>query len=156
MIFVETIDTHAKDGWCPADQKTYQDVRDAFRWTDGNLATFVKRIDARSDNNTVLGIVGDHYFMGAPTFFDKAKERKIFNAFWGAVPEVPELKQNQRFCAVDMAPTLLQAAGGRWSHDQFGLGISLFSKEETLAQRLGVGELNRLMSQESGIYRKFY
>lgn len=156
VIFVETIDTHAKDGWCPTDQKTYQDVRDAFRWTDGNLANFVRRVDARADNNTVLGIVGDHYFMGSPAFLDKTKERKIFNAFWGAVPEVPELKQNQRFCAIDMAPTLLQAAGARWSHDQFGLGISLFAKEETMAQRLGVGELNRLMSQESGLYRKFY
>lgn len=156
VLVVETIDTHAKDGWCPESHKKTQDVRDAFSWEDGNLFDFAKRIDARPDNGTVLGIVGDHYFMGNPPFLIPQAERTIFNAFWGSVPEVPELKQRQLFVALDMAPTILQAAGARWSNNQFGLGISLFSSEEGYAQRLGLGRFNNRLAEESALYRRFY
>ena len=156
VLFVETIDTHAKDGWCPGNQKKTHDVRDAFAWTDGNLFDFARHVDARADNGTVLGIVGDHYFMGQPSYLKPQTERKIFNAFWGAVPEVPELKQRQLFVALDMAPTILQAAGARWPNDQFGLGISLFSTDEGYAQRMGLGEFNNRLAEESALYRRFY
>ncbi len=156
VLFVETIDTHARDGWCPEDQKKTHDVRDAFAWADENLSDFARHVNAKHDDRTVLGIVGDHYFMGHPAYFKPQAERRIFNAFWGAVPEVPELKQRQLFVALDMAPTILQAAGARWSNDQFGLGVSLFSNDEGFAQRLGLENFNSQLAEESALYRKFY
>ena len=155
-LFVETIDTHAPNGWCPPGRARYQDVRDAFAWSDENLASFVKRIAPEASGRTVLGMAGDHFFMGEPAYLKPRKDRRIFCAFWGAAPAVPPEKRRQRFTALDMAPTILQAAGARWGDDQFGLGISLFSREQTLAQRLGLEKLNDGLARESPFYQGFY
>lgn len=156
VLFVETIDTHAPEGYCPSDKKAFGDIRDAIAETDRLLNDFVSFVRNRMDDSTVLAVIGDHYFMGSPSFLKKDVERHIFNAFWGAVPKIPELKQRQLITAVDIAPTLLQASGARWKNGHYGLGTSLFSPEESLAQKYGAAKFNYHLDQESRYYYRFY
>ena len=86
----------------------------------------------------------------------RLKERRIFNLFHGDLPPVPEKKRDGYFSALDMAPTLLQAAGARWRNDQFGLGISLFSDRPTLLEQYGPEKLDEILSGWSPFYRTLY
>ncbi|MGN0901656.1 MAG: hypothetical protein ACI4M9_00095, partial [Succinivibrio sp.] len=102
-----------------------------------------------------LAIIGDHYFMGDPDMF-KGIERRIRNLFFGDLPEVPEEKQSQFISPVDMAPTILEAAGATWGSSQFGIGVSIFSKDKSLIEKVGQKEYNSKVSLPSALYLTFY
>ena len=153
VLFVETIDTHSPAGFCPADRKKYNDIRDAIIELDANLAHFSEKI---WDDDIIYIVSGDHFFMGNPEFLSQIKGRTIFNLFHGDLPPVSEKKRHESFSALDMAPTLLHAAGARWDSDQFGLGISLFSNQSTLLERYGPEEFNKILGSWSPLYSTFY
>ena len=46
-------------------------------------------------------------------------------------------KQREIVTALDVAYTILDLCGGKWTRMQFGLGISLFSEERSLIEKYG-------------------
>ena len=150
-ILVETIDTHGPLGWCPEDKRQYGDIRDAFLETDRQLAKFINRIHELKTKPMCLAVLGDHLFMGEREIFEKV-ERHIWNLFFEDCPKIPFSKSNQIVNAVDIAPTILEAAGARWNNRQFGLGYSFFSEEESLVNRLKVKGYNKLIRGYSKKY----
>lgn len=153
VLFIETIDTHSPDGFCPSERRKYSDIRDAIVELDRNLADFSNKI---WDEDVVYIVLGDHFFMGYPEFMSHLKERRIFNLFHGNLPPVSEKKRDEYVSALDMAPTILQSAGARWKNDQFGLGISLFSDQSTLLEQYGPQKFDEILNSWSPFYSTLY
>lgn len=153
VLFIETIDTHSPEGFCPPERRKYGDIRDAIRELDRNLAEFSQEI---WNDDLIYIVLGDHFFMGSPDFLSRLDERRLFNLFHGDVSEIPAQKKDGRVSALDMAPTLLQAAGARWQDDQFGLGVSLFSGRPSLLEQYGASKFNGILSGWSPFYSTLY
>ena len=158
VLFIETIDTHAPNGFCPQEKKQYNDIRDAYIELDDNLTDFIDFMKQNMDDNTVFMVIGDHCFMGEPSFFNKKdlNNRKIYNAFWGNLPKNRQVYQNKYVTAFDIAPTILQCAGASWSNYKFGLGTSIFSSEFNLSKNNEFEYLNNELMKKSKFYSKFY
>ncbi len=156
VLFVETVDTHSPDGYCPAELKKYHDIRDAILNSDRNLGEFSKLFTEQ--DGLVYVVLGDHLFMGNPDFLAPVEQRTIYNIFHGNLPEIPAVKQQGKVSALDIAPTLLWCAGARWGNnsEQFGLGINLFSETPSLLEQYGEAEFNKLLLQKSALYSRFY
>ena len=56
------------------------------------------------------------------------------------------------FTTLDMFPTTLSAMGVKFDGERLGLGTDLFSGRETLAEQLGLDELNEELSKHSNYY----
>ena len=56
---------------------------------------------------------------------------------------------------MDIAPTILQAAGAKWNNDRFGLGVSIFSEEESFSQKEGKENLDEKLLYYSKFYDSF-
>ena len=153
VLFIETVDTHGPDGFCPPERRQYNDFRDAVVELDRNLAEFSQKI---WNDDVVYIVLGDHFLMGNPDFLKPVENRKIFNLFHGNLPSIPADKRGQHVSALDMAPTLLHAAGARWTGDQFGLGISLFSERPSLLEEYGLERFNEFLGGWSPFYSTLY
>lgn len=157
VLFIETVDTHSPNGFYPEENKKFFDIRDAIIELDRNIDKFFKKIKQYDTNQEdIVIILGDHYFMGIPDFMKTVQQRYIYNMFYGPVPILPEQKKNAVISALDIAPTLLQCAGARWENGRFGLGVSFFSEEPSLVEQYGLEKLNDLLSNTSKKYESFY
>ena len=119
VLFLQTIDTHFP-GYCPKNKEKYGDIRDSWVQADRLLYDFMKKMERflETDNVNIL-IFGDHLPMGE---FSAVNARgTLFNLFAGrAMPEIPKSKLTQPVNPMDIAPTILQAAGAKWNNDQIG------------------------------------
>jgi phosphoglycerol transferase len=156
VLFVQTIDTHSPSGYAPRDSIKYGDIRDAFVEVDKNLSDFISYIQTNDSSKSALAVLGDHLFMGNPSFLAPRNKRKIFNLFWTKDINFNSINKAKRISALDIAPTLLQLSGAKWSTEQFGLGISAFSSESTLIEKYGLTQLNQELAKKSPFYLKFY
>lgn len=155
VLLIETIDTHFVNGYCPKDKRIYNDIRDAYLESDRQISRFADYVFQNKKSPLVMGIIGDHFFMGEPDIFKNVK-RNIRNIFLGDIPAIPQEKQNKLNGAVDMAPSILQAAGASWKSSKFGLGTSIFSKEDSLVQKLGLKTYDKYVAMPSKLYQSFY
>lgn len=157
VLLVATIDTHGPVGYCPSQKRLYYDYRDAIMEADRNIAAFSRQIINNAADNVVYAVIGDHLFFGRREFSDDSfgQGSGLFNLFAGALPDSYRQPDKQG-SALDVAPTLLQAAGAVWGSDQFGLGISLFSESPSLVEKYGVTELEKILSSRSPLYESFY
>lgn len=153
VLLVQTIDTHFPEGYCPKEKRIFNDIRDAYLETDKQISEFVKFALSNKKSELVIGVIGDHYFMGQHKIFSNGL-RLIRNSFFGDVP--PIQKSDEFIGAVDMAPTILEAAGGRWNSSKFGIGTSVFSKDKSLVETLSADKYNELISCPSKTYQSFY
>jgi|GEM_PF-706923 len=157
VLFVETVDTHAPEGFAPKNKRKYNDIRDPYVYEDELLANFSDQIKTFEPSNTALAIIGDHYFMGTPSFLPDYSKRRIFNLFWSSnIKNGLRLREDKNISALDIAPTLLELAGGRWENHQYGLGVSVFSSDPNLLEKHGLNHLNQMLSKRSKRYDEFY
>lgn len=94
--------------------------------------------------NTTLIILGDHNKMGK----NVVTGGKIYNAFFN-LPEnlLKDLDVHRTFNQIDMFPTILNIMGYDVPDGKAGVGVSLFAKNKTIAERFSYKEQN-------GIFRK--
>ena len=57
---------------------------------------------------------------------------------------------------LDIAPTLIQAAGAKWNNDQYGIGISFWSEDSSLAEKIGLTSLEKALIQQSNMYSNVF
>lgn len=155
VLFMQTIDTHAP-GFAPKNKVHYGDIRDSWLNADDMLYAFLKKMAPflETDNINIL-IFGDHIVMGE---YDALNAQdSLFNLFAGKhIPQIPESKLTQNINPMDIAPTILQAAGAKWNNDQFGLGISIFSTEKSFSEREGREGLDEKLLYHSKFYDNFF
>ena len=155
VLFMQTIDTHFP-GYCSEEKRKYGDIRDSWLDADEMLYDFLVKMEPyiEQDNVTLL-IFGDHTPMGKTLAANR--KRSLFNLFAGKnVPQIPQSKLAQKINPMDIAPTILQAAGAKWDSSRFGLGISIFSEEKSFSETEGITGLDEKLLYYSKFYDKFF
>ena len=104
--------------------------------------------------NTTVIIVGDHNSMNNTYFSTVVPQdytRRVYNCIINA-PIKPTKEKNRDFTTFDMFPTTLAALGCTIEGDRLGLGVNLYSDEQTLCERYGIDYLNKEISKASPYY----
>ena len=79
--------------------------------------------------------------------------RKVYNAFLNSAV-VPIQEKNRKFTTLDLFPSTLAALGCQIEGEHLGLGVNLFSNEETLAEQYGFDYMFEEMRKQSAFYNK--
>ena len=81
----------------------------------------------------MIVIIADHERKDSGS---KAENKKLYNAFFN-VPENLRLNLNldRKFTQLDIAVTLLELAGAEIEERRYGVGVSVFSDNKTLAEK---------------------
>lgn len=161
-VFLETMDTHGPDNHYfldPGFTAKHHDFRDVLGACSSMAATFVEWLQEQPFyKDTVIVLLGDHFWMGdsiAGFSLGKRQEREVYNVFVNALPSV-ERRGTRQFCSVDWAPTILEAIGASLPNRKWGLGVSLFSDQNTLIEDLGEARLNAELGKTSKHYKTFF
>jgi len=140
-----TLDTHGPDIFLdPQCSQTQNGVPGVIKCADSMAAAFLNWLQEQPwyDNTTVI-VLGDHTHTGGNPFYPQHSERKIVNIFINSAQQ-PETTDRQ-WTTIDLAPTILEAAGIRLPEGKFGLGRSLFSSTPTLIEQMGTELDNELL-----------
>lgn len=133
------------------DEQAYADV---VTNADSLAADFLHWISQQdfADKTTVI-VLSDHLVMGtALTPFLKKHSDRRHNLNIVINPVRPLKTDGRAISQFDWAPTMLEAVGARLPEGRLGLGVSLFSGNKTLVERLGVKTLNHELTRYSQYY----
>ena len=83
-------------------------------------------------------------------------KRKVYNAFINPGSELanPETAVNRQFTKLDLYPSILAALGCEIEGEKLGLGVNLFSGEQTLSEQYGYEYLFQEIRKQSALYNK--
>lgn len=149
-LFIQTYDTH----FAP---------KEKFLETSSIISLFLNWLKSQPYfKDTVVVIVGDHCNMNQNDFvgieneefrYTGNKIRKVFNTFINS--EVQAIQEtNRKFSTLDFFPTILASIGVQIKNERLGLGINLFSKDETLLEKYGDNFIFEEISKKSSFYNK--
>lgn len=158
-----TVDTHAQDGWVCDVCRDYYDNQygNVWRCSSKQVSDFVNWIEEQDffENTTVI-ITGDHCSMDIDFYGDYSSDknageatRKVYNAFLNSAVE-PMKEKNRKFTTLDLFPSTLAAMGVRIEGERLGLGVNLFSEEQTLAEKYGYEYMFGEMQKTSDFYNE--
>ena len=152
-----TVDTHHVDGYkCDYCGEEYsENYENVISCSSKQVYAFVEWIKQQDFyENTTVVICGDHKSMDAGYFdrnVDCEYERHMYNCFINSSVSCDDTK-NREFSTMDIFPTTLAAMGCRIEGDRLGLGVNLFSDEQTLCEKYGTQWLNEELSKSSAYY----
>lgn len=151
-----TVDPHHIGGYqCKLCGNEYEDVTaNVIACADRQLETFIEWCKQQEFyENTTIVIVGDHPRMDTHLVGDlNTSERALYNCFINAVWG-DELEDRKRQASLlDMFPTVLTALGYEIEGNKLGLGVNLFSEEETVIEQFGLEEINKEFLKRSSYY----
>jgi len=137
-----TVDTHHPDGYiCELCENQYPDqYANAISCASRQVWNFVEWVQEQDwYENTTIVIIGDHTSMNNNFWDDIGDyERTIYNCFINYPENVQAVNSNYReFSTLDMFPTILASLGAEIEGNRLGLGVNLFSDEQTLPERMG-------------------
>lgn len=159
-----TTDTHFTDGYVEESCETPFDEQylNAYHCSDELINKFINWIKKQDFyENTTIVITGDHLTMQADMhqMFDISNkedyERTIYNAIINS-KTTTETTKNRIFTTYDFYPTVLASLGFKIEGDRLGLGTNLFSTMPTIAEELGIKELDAKLKQNSDFYEKHF
>lgn len=156
-----TVDLHHLGGYvcdqCSSDND--DDTANVVTCTDRQVADFIDwcRQQPFFEDTTIV-LVGDHPRMDTMLVEGVGdEERALYHCILNAAAPVEGSTENRLFTALDMFPTTLSALGFDIEGDRLGLGVDLFSTQPTLAERLGIYDLELELNKESAFYlNKFF
>jgi len=149
-----TVDTHFPDGYaCRLCENQYREqYENVYACSSRQVYHFIQWLKTQDfyDDTTII-LSGDHLTMDNDYMNRNALEdadRHIYNCFINAAKE-PVNRQSRIFTDLDMFPTTLSAMGATIVGDRLGLGVDLFSAEQTLAEKYGIKELDAELQKYS-------
>ena len=94
-------------------------------------------------------------FYGSYTYekYDGETVRKVYNAFLNSAVQ-PVQEKGRRFTTLDFYPSILASLGCIIPGERLGLGVNLFSNEETLAEKYGYEYMFAELSKQSRFYNE--
>ena len=151
-----TVDTHFEDGYpCRLCQALYgEQYANVMACSSRQLVEFIRWIQQQPFyENTTIVLVGDHLTMDSDFCANVSPEyqRGVLNIFVNA-PVMAVNTKNRIASTMDMFPTTIAALGGEIEGDRLGLGTNLFSGRPTLAEELGMDQLNAEVRKNSLFY----
>lgn len=156
-ISILTSDTHFPNGFvCPLCQDGYTDqYQTVYSCASRQLNDFLEWLKQQDFyDNTAIIIAGDHCSMDNDYMSNTLGimgERRIYNCFVNSAVE-PQNEKYREFSQFDMFPSTLAAMGVEIKGDRLGLGVNLFSGEQTLAEKYGFDVFNSLIQKKSNMY----
>lgn len=152
-----TVDTHHPDGYiCELCDNQYPEkYANAIACASKQMFEFVEWVEQQEwYENTTIVIVGDHLSMNNTFWADIGDyERSIYNCFINYPDYVKAANSNNReFSTMDMFPTVLASLGVQIEGERLGLGVNLFSDEQTLPERLGKDYFLEQLKMHSNYY----
>ncbi len=130
----------------------YKKDKDIRRETVKNINEFVAWFKEQDFyENTTLIILADHKRMGEKVEAGGG----LYNAFFNLPERVKEnLNIERTFNQIDVFPTILEIMGA--DLDKSGVGVSLFSKEKTIAERHSYEQQEDIFSKIDKFYQKIW
>ena len=156
-----TVDTHFEDGYvCDLCQDEFGDNQYAnvMACSSRQIDAFIKWIQEQPFyENTTIVLSGDHLTMDSDFCNDVSEdyERSVYNVFINLPEDLDtsfEKTHNREFATLDMFPTTLAAMGVKIEGDKLGLGVNLFSDEQTLTEQYGRDGLDKELMKKSKFY----
>ena len=151
---LQTIDTHMPDGYlCPDCPDSFpEQYENVFACASSQAAAFVQWIQEQPvyENTTVI-LCGDHLSMDKGYFQRNNLEnarRRVYNCIINGAAQT-ENTQNRVFTPMDMFPTTLAAMGCEIEGNRLGLGTNLYSDMPTLAERMGLEQLDQELNRST-------
>lgn len=154
-----TVDLHHIGGYvCPYCGDTYEpDTANVVACTDRQVTEFVDWCSRQPFyENTVIVILGDHprmdtFLVGGVSYYDRTVYNCILNSGL-----TPASRYGREFTHMDVFPTILAALGYEIEGDRLGLGVNLFSGEETLVEQFGFDYINLEVAKRSTYYLEHF
>lgn len=152
-----TVDTHFEDGYvCRLCDKKYGDNQYAnvISCSSRQVYNFVEWIKEQDfyDNTTIV-ISGDHPTMDVDfcNSIDDDYQRRVYTTFINST-KTPGDKGYRMYSTFDFFPTTISALGAEIAGSRLGLGVDLFSEEESLVERYGYDKCMDELSRKSVFY----
>ena len=114
------------------------DTTNIETWATANGCNFIKTSALSGSNISNMFDSNDY-------------NRSVYNVYINSVSNTKNTN-NRIFTTFDYYPTTLASLGFDIDGNRLGLGTNLFSKRETLAEELGLDELNDELSKNSKYY----
>lgn len=103
--------------------------------------------------NTTLIIVADHQRMGT----GNPPGGNLYNAFYNLPKDLRKnFNPNRTFNQIDLFPTILKILGFDIPSEKAGMGVSLFSKDKTVAERLNYVQQEKTLTKIDKCYQKLW
>ena len=153
-----TVDTHHVNGYvCTLCGNEYDEITaNVVSCADRQVMEFIawcKQQDFYEDS--VIVISGDHPRMDHCLVENvEYYDRTVYNCFLNSAREPAGSTVNREFTAMDMFPTILSAMGFDIQGNRLGLGVDLFSGEETLCEKMTFEGLEAETRKYSNYYVK--
>jgi phosphoglycerol transferase len=151
-----TVDTHHIGGYvcelCPTDYE--EQTANVIACADRQIGDFIDWLKEQDFyENTTIVITGDHprmdnYLVDGVAYND----RTVYNCFINSVYDEEPATTERQFTAMDIFPTVLSAMGYQIEGEHLGLGVNLYSGEETLVEKMGIDALNDELMKSSRFY----
>ena len=155
-----TVDTHFEDGYvcrlCGEEfgKNQYANV---MACSSRQTAAFVEWIQEQDfyDNTTIV-LIGDHPTMDVDFCKEvpDTYERKVYTTLINSAVSPKDPARCRYYTTFDLFPTTLAAMGADIDGEHLGLGVNLFSSENTLAEEYGMEEVNEELSKRSVFLEK--
>ena len=150
-----TVDTHHQNGWvCEDCKEEFPDqLANGYACSSRKVNDLIEWCKEQDfwENTTVI-IVGDHCSMSVDFSdviggFDRKGYYTIINA-----PEDLNYANDRVLSPFDFYPTTVSALGIEFEGNKLGLGVDLFSNEETLCEKYGTSSFFSLVKDHSTYY----
>lgn len=151
-----TVDTHFEDGYLCEDcgDEYYEGDRysNVMACSSKRVYDFVKWVQEQDFyEDTTIVISGDHPTMDkdfCATVSDDY-QRKVYTAIINSATQIENSDSERVYSTMDLFPTTLAAMGVSIEGDRLGMGVNLFSGEETLIEKYGVDKCKEEIDRKS-------
>ncbi|MDD3013598.1 MAG: LTA synthase family protein [Candidatus Gastranaerophilales bacterium] len=154
-----TADTHFVDGYLdPSCEINFEDqYKNVYACSSKQVNEFVNWIKQQDFyENTTIIISGDHLGMQTE-FYEELIDNNDYNrTIYSVIINSPIKKANDNdriFTPFDMYPTTLSSLGVEIEGEKLGLGVNLFSGQNTLAEDYGIKYINEELQKRSEFYK---
>ncbi len=149
-----TVDTHFENGYvcsdCP-DTFTDNQYANVMACSSSKISAFLDWCKTQSwYENTTIVICGDHPTMDSDfcNDVDGSYQRRAYVAYVNAVAQT-ESDTYRAYSTLDAFPTTLAAMGVTIEGNRLGLGVNLFSDEQTIIEEYGLGYVTEEINKKS-------
>ncbi len=154
-LSILTVDTHFPDGYvcrnC-GDEFGDDQYSNVMACSSRQVTEFIEwcREQPFYENTTIV-LSGDHLTMDVDycDAVDADYPRRVYTVYLNAAAEVKDPDAYREYTTLDNFPTTLAAMGVQIEGERLGLGVNLFSGEQTLYERDGLEVLNRELRRKS-------
>lgn len=161
-FILENADTHPNGGYLSPlmkDKPFPSRYANVIYYSQAETVKLVRWIQQQPwYKDTVIVVTGDHKSMDKDFFvgWDSSYERTVVNTFINAVPADPgeAVTKRRNFAPFDFFPTIVSALGIKIDGERLGLGVNLYSGEETLLEKYGFDYVNEELQKRNAFYEK--